>query len=221
MLSCGVWYPAGLCSVGSDTPQDFVKRGIIPCRTLFCGVSDPAEQVCATKCTQLCYCYAGSDTPQDLVLRGLIPRRVLFCGVLFCGVLFCGVWYPAGFCSVGSDTPQEFVLWGIRPHWQIKTPQNLTKKVFLPFPLKGPCSKIVCMYKLHYPRHIGSMLKEFPIRQFFCVPRGLIPHRTSLKFEYLREFENDLGYELGAHIGSIREKTRGQKSHATVPLSGM
>jgi hypothetical protein len=27
-----------------------------------------------------------------------------------------------------TDTPQDFVLWGIRPRWQIKTPQNQTKK---------------------------------------------------------------------------------------------
>jgi hypothetical protein len=49
----------------------------------------------------------------------------------------------------------------------------------------------------------------------------MIPRRTTLKFEYLREFEtefeNVLGYELGAHMGSIHEKTRGQKSRATVP----
>jgi hypothetical protein len=41
-----------------------------------------------------------------------------------------------------------------------------------------------------------------------------------LKFEYLREFEpefeNVLGYELGAENKKI--KTRGQKSRATVPL---
>ncbi len=52
---------------------------------------------------------------------------------------------------------------------------------------------------------------------------GLIPGTTTLKFEYLRElepeFENVLGYELGAHMGSIHEKTRGQKSRATVPLT--
>jgi hypothetical protein len=75
MLFRGVWFPAGLCSAGSDTLQDFVKRGIRPRRTLFCGVSDPAEQMYAIKCSQLCHCSAGSDTPQDLVLRGLIPRR--------------------------------------------------------------------------------------------------------------------------------------------------
>jgi hypothetical protein len=38
----------------------------------------------------------------------------------------------------------------------------------------------------------------------------LIPRRTTFKFEYLREFEaefkNVLGYELGAHMGSIHEK---------------
>ncbi len=35
-----------------------------------------------------------------------------------------------------------------------------------------------------------------------------------MKFEYLREFEPEfedvLGYELGAHMGSIHEKTMGQ-----------
>jgi hypothetical protein len=43
----------------------------------------------------------------------------------------------------------------------------------------------------------------------------LIPHRTTFEFEYLREFEpefeNVLGYELGAHIGSIHEKNQGPK----------
>ncbi len=67
--------------MGFDTPQDFFPPGLIPHRTLLSGVSDPAEQVYAIKCTQLCHCSAGPDTPQDLVLRGLIPRRILFCGV--------------------------------------------------------------------------------------------------------------------------------------------
>jgi hypothetical protein len=43
-----------------------------------------------------------------------------------------------------------------------------------------------------------------------------------LKFEpeFKPEFKNVLGYELGAHMGSIHEKkkNRGQKSYATVPL---
>ncbi len=189
MLFRGVWYPAGLCSAGSDTPQDFVYWGIGPCRTLFCGVSDPAEQVYAIKCTQLCHCSADTDTPQNNVLRGLIPRRVLFCGV-------CGVSDPAG---------------KLRP-------RRTRRKSFesLPFSLKGHFSKIGCMYKLHYPRHIEFILKEPPIWHFFCVPRGLIPRRTTLKFEYLREFEpefgNVSGYELGAHIGSIHEKKPGAKN---------
>ncbi len=45
---------------------------------------------------------------------------------------------------------------------------------------------------------------------------GLIPRRTTLKFEYLwefePEFENVLGYELGAHMGSIHEKNPGAKN---------
>jgi hypothetical protein len=55
------------------------------------------------------------------------------------------------------------------------------------------------------------MLKEPSIWKFFCVLQGLIPRRTTLKFEYLQEFEpefepdfeNVLGYELGAHVGAI------------------
>ncbi len=50
----------------------------------------------------------------------------------------------------------------------------------------------------------------------------MIPRRTTFEFEYLREFEmeikNILGHELGAHMRLIHEKTRGQKSRATVPL---
>jgi hypothetical protein len=46
----------------------------------------------------------------------------------------------------------------------------------------------------------------------FC---GGIPRRTTLKFEYLREFEpefeNVLVYEIGAHMGSIHEKNQGPK----------
>jgi hypothetical protein len=59
------------------------------------------------------------------------------------------------------------------------------------------------------------MLKKPPILKFFCVQRGLTPQRTTLKFEYLREFElefeNVSGYELGAHMGSIHEKNQGPK----------
>ncbi len=39
----------------------------------------------------------------------------------------------------------------------------------------------------------------------------MIPCRTTFKFEYLREFENVLGYELGAHMGLIDEKNQGPK----------
>jgi hypothetical protein len=109
--------------------------------------------------------------------------------------LFCGVSDPAG---------------KLRP-------RRTGRKSFesLPFSLKGHFSKISCMYKLHYPRHIGFMLKEPPILNFFCFLRGPIPLRTMLKFKYLRElkpeFENVLGYELGAHMGSFHEKNQGPK----------
>jgi hypothetical protein len=75
----------------------------------------------------------GSDTPQDLVLQGVIPRRILFCSV--------------------SD-----------PAGRLK-PLGTRRKSFesFPFSLKGHFSKIICMQKLHYPKHIGFMLKEPPI----------------------------------------------------------
>ncbi len=164
MLFRGVWYTAGLCSMGSDTPQDFVKRGIRPRRTLFCGVSDPTEQVYAIKCTQLCHCSvgsgytvrlssAGSDTPQDLVLRGLIPRRILFCGV--------------------SD-----------PAGKLR-PRRTRWKCFesLSFSLKGHFSKIICIYKLHYLGLIGSVFKVHSILKNLFLFRRVWYNKNENNFE--------------------------------------
>ncbi len=51
----------------------------------------------------------------------------------------------------------------------------------------------------------------------------MIPRGTTFEFEYLGEFEieikNILEHESGSHMGLIQEKTRGQKSRATVPLN--
>jgi hypothetical protein len=153
--------------------------------------------VYAIKCTQLCHCSAGSDTPQDLVLQGLIPRRegLVLQGLMPRRIFFCGVSDPAG---------------KLRP-------RRTRRKSFecLPFSLKGHFLKIVCIYKLHYPRHICPCLKSPLSESFFCVLRGIRPRRTTLKFEYLREFkpkfENVLGYELGAHMGWIHEKNQWPK----------
>ncbi len=68
-------------SVGSDTPQNKILRGIRPRRTRSCGVSDPAEPN-----------LVGYQTPQnndrDMYilykrhdLQGLILRRTTSCGV--------------------------------------------------------------------------------------------------------------------------------------------
>jgi hypothetical protein len=103
---------------------------------LFCGVLDPAEQA---SYINLSHWSAGSDTPQDLVPQGLIPSRTLFCGV--------------------SD-----------PTGKLR-PCRIRRQSFesLSFSLKGHFSKIVSMYKLHYPRHIVSMLKEPPfLKMVFC-----------------------------------------------------
>ncbi len=67
------------------------------------------------------------------------------------------------------------------------------------------------------------MLKEPPIWNFILCSAGYQTRRTTLKFEYLPEFEpkfeNVLGYELGAIWGRFMKKTKGQKSRATVHLS--
>jgi hypothetical protein len=128
---------------------------------LFCGVSDPAEQASALKYTHVCHCSAGSDTPQDLVLRGLIP---------------------AEFCSVGSGTSQDFVLRVSDPTGKLR-PRRIRRKSFesLPFSLKGNFSKIVCMYKLHYPRLIVSMFKEPLSLKWIFVLWGMIPAECIVK----------------------------------------
>ncbi len=103
----------------------------------------------------------------NVVHRGLIPYKTLFCGVWYPARLkFQGIWYPAGSCSA----TQNKILRGIRPCWQIKTPWNQMKKFWeLAILFKGTLFEIIWMYKLHYPRCIGSKLKEPPIwKMFFC-----------------------------------------------------
>ncbi len=79
---------------GSDTPQNKILRGIRPCRTRPCGVSDPPE----------------------LGLAGIRPRRTMAELCTFYSIhLFCGVRYPAEQCPAGPDTPLNKVLQGIRP----------------------------------------------------------------------------------------------------------
>jgi hypothetical protein len=137
--------------------------------------------------------------------------------------LFCGVWYPARLSSVGSDTPQDLVLWGLIPRrilfCRVSDPAGKLRphrtrwKSFesLAFSLKGHFLKIVCMHKLHCPRPIGNMLKEPPIWKMIFCSAG----RTTLKFEYLREFKPEFGIVLGseswAHMGSIHEKNQRPK----------
>ncbi len=87
--------------VGSDTPQNKILRGIRPCRTRSCGVSDPAEPS-----------LAGYQTPQNnerdvyilqqmLVLRGLIPCRTMILRL----TRSCGVSDPTERSSAAYHTP--------------------------------------------------------------------------------------------------------------------
>jgi hypothetical protein len=59
------------------------------------------------------------------------------------------------------------------------------------------------MYKLLYSRLMESMLKEPPILKWFFVLRGMIPRRTTFKFEYLDEFEMEIKNILGHNQGPI------------------
>ena len=90
-------------------------RGIVPCGTISCRVSYPAEQYSAGYCT-----------PWNILPRGTIPRGILFRGVRYpaeifafssetvqwCivnfGTLFCGVSYPVEQCSAGYRTPVSY-----------------------------------------------------------------------------------------------------------------
>ncbi len=80
--------------VGSDTLQNKILRGIRPCRTRSCKVTDPAKQV----------------------LWGIRPRRTMteMCK-FYSRPLLCGVWYPAEHRLAGADTPPNKILRGIRP----------------------------------------------------------------------------------------------------------
>ncbi len=149
------------CSPGFDTPQDFVKQSIRPCRTSGCY---------------------KMYTTLPLFCRVWYPSRLSSVGSDTRRILFCEVWYPVGFCFAGVSDPTGKLR-----------PRGTRRKSFesLPFSLKGHFSKIVCIYKLHYPRHVGSMLKE-PSNKYlkcFLFLRGLIPCRTKFKFENLWEFE--------------------------------
>ncbi len=59
------------------------------------------------------------------------------------------------------------------------------------------------------------MLKAPPVWKTVFIPLGLIPHRTTFKFEYLRYFEPEfdivLGYESGAIWGRFMKKNQRPK----------
>jgi hypothetical protein len=59
------------------------QRGIRPCRTKSCGISDPAEQWQSCVNFIADTCSAGSDTPQNNILRGLKPRGTTFINEYF------------------------------------------------------------------------------------------------------------------------------------------
>ncbi len=150
--------------------------------------------------------------------------------------LFCGVWYPARLSSAGSDTPQGLVLQGLMPRRILfcglsdpagkLRPRRTRRKSLesLPFPLKGHFLKIVCMYKLHYQRHIWSMLKEPPIWKFFLCCAGSDTPQNNFEIWIFPRIWTRIRkcfrvWIRGPYGGRFMKKTRGKKFHATVPLS--
>jgi hypothetical protein len=132
-----------------------------------------------------------NQTPQDIVLQGIRPHRTSACQKMYTTLpLLCGVWYPARLSSAGSDTQQGLVLRGLIPprilFCRVSDPADklrpcrTRRKSFesLPFSLKGHFLKIVCMYKLHFPRHIGFMLKEPYLKFFLCSPGSDTPQNN-------------------------------------------
>ncbi len=106
----------------------------------------------------------NTNTPQDLNLWGnlwgLIPRRILFCRV--------------------SDLTGEL------------RPRRIRQKSFksLLFFLKGLFSKIVCMYKIHYPRLMVSMLKEPPILKMVFCSAGYDTSQNHFRIRISRRIRN-------------------------------
>jgi hypothetical protein len=89
LLPRGLYLPAG-----SDTPQNKSLRGIRPCRTRSCRVSDPKE-----------LSLVGYQTPQN-------DGRVVY---IYSRHLFCAAWYPTEQRPAGPDTLPNKILQSIRP----------------------------------------------------------------------------------------------------------
>jgi hypothetical protein len=74
-----------------------------------------------------------------------------------------------------------------------------------------------------YLRVKGSMLKKSPSSFFLKIPRGIRTRGTTSKFEcfpeFKSEFENNLGYESGIHMGSIHEKNKRPKISCYCPFN--
>jgi hypothetical protein len=140
--------------------------------------------------------------------------------VWFCGVLICQRGQiPRRTNPARYKTPQNKTLRSIRP--------RRTKSCGVSDPAE---QWQICVHFIGYTCSAGS---DTPINKVLrgIRPRGtkscggIKPRETTLKNKYFREFEkefkNVLGCEFGDYMGSIREKTRGQKSRATVPLNNL
>ncbi len=86
-----------------------------------------------------------------------------------------------------------------------------------------PFIKNIYFLDMYSPDKIKKYKNCLPDLKIFLAQRCLWQRWWKYFFEYLceveTEFEDSLECESGVHMGWFTRKTRGQKSHATVPLS--
>ncbi len=101
----GVWYPAELCSAGSDTPKNFVRRSIRPRRMLFCGVSDLTGKLRPRRIRR------KSFESLPFSLKGHFSKIICMYKVHYQRLIVSMLKEPPilkmFFCSVGYDTPRN------------------------------------------------------------------------------------------------------------------
>jgi hypothetical protein len=158
---------------------------------LFCGVSDPAEQVSAIKYTHLCHCSAESDAPQDLVL---IPRRILFFGVS----------YPTGKLGTHRIRRKSF---GSLPFSLMGRFSQIVCMYKLHY-----LRLIGCMHK------DPPILKMVFVLQLQGMIPCRTTSEFKYLGEFEKKIHNILGHESGAIWDLFMKKTTGQKSRDTVPF---
>jgi hypothetical protein len=114
------------------------------------------------------------------------------------------------------QSPQDFVL-------RVLGPAESDEKVLRAwqFPKTDTFSKSSACIS-YITQSIHDPCLKSPLALNFFVPPGISPRGTTFEVKYVREFEtefeNILGYEKGAHMGSIHEKNQRPKISCYCPF---